>query len=94
MDRLDKYRDVIKKILTEYHSWANNSNIKERESCLVFDDVHDQYFWFKNWSEFFLFILTEYVPLKKINQTAIAMPMQTQLTYESQDREKPKQYQT
>ena len=46
MDRLDKYRDVIKKILTEYHSWANNSNIRERESCLVFDEVHDQYFWF------------------------------------------------
>jgi hypothetical protein len=29
MDRLDKYRDVIKKILTEYHSWATNSNIRE-----------------------------------------------------------------
>ncbi|MDX2256005.1 MAG: XisI protein [Pseudanabaenaceae cyanobacterium bins.39] len=46
MDRLDKYRDVIKKILTEYHSWASNSNIRERESCLAFDEVHDQYFWF------------------------------------------------
>jgi hypothetical protein len=46
MDRLDKYRDVIKKVLTEYHSWASNSNIRERESCLVFDEVHDQYFWF------------------------------------------------
>ncbi|MFN7354667.1 MAG: element excision factor XisI family protein, partial [Pseudanabaena sp.] len=46
MDRLDKYRDVIKKILTEYHSWASNSNIRERESCLVFDEIHDQYFWF------------------------------------------------
>ena len=29
MDRLDKYRIAIKKILTEYHSWASNSN-KER----------------------------------------------------------------
>ncbi len=28
-----------------------------------------KYFWFKNWSEFFLFILTEYVPLKKINSS-------------------------
>ena len=46
MDRLDKYRDVIKKILTEYHSWASNSNIRKSESCLVFDEVHDQYFWF------------------------------------------------
>jgi len=46
MDRLDKYRDVIKKILTEYHGWATNSNIRERESCLVFDEVHDHYFWF------------------------------------------------
>jgi len=46
MDRLDKYRDVIKKILTEYHGWASNSNIRKSESCLVFDEVHDQYFWF------------------------------------------------
>ena len=46
MDRLDKYRIAIKKILTEYHSWASNSNIRERENCLAFDDVHDQYFWF------------------------------------------------
>jgi hypothetical protein len=46
MDRLDKYRDAIKKILTEYHSWASNSDIRDRESCLVFDEVHDQYFWF------------------------------------------------
>ena len=35
MDRLTKYRDAIKKILTEYHSWVTNSNIRERESCLV-----------------------------------------------------------
>ena len=46
MDRLDKYRIAIKKILTEYHSWASNSNMRDRENCLVFDDVHDQYFWF------------------------------------------------
>ncbi|MFM7599608.1 MAG: XisI protein [Pseudanabaena sp.] len=46
MDRLDKYRGVIKKILTEYHSWASNSDIRDRESCLVFDEAHDQYFWF------------------------------------------------
>ncbi|GCA73148.1 hypothetical protein MiYa_04707 [Microcystis aeruginosa NIES-2519] len=36
-----------------------------------FNDIRTllKYFWFKNWSEFFLFILTEYVPLKKINSS-------------------------
>ncbi len=28
-----------------------------------------KFIWFKNWSEFFSFILTEYVPFKKVNSS-------------------------
>lgn len=45
MDRLSSYRNSIMKILTEYHDWVSNSSNLDRESCLVFDEVHDQYFW-------------------------------------------------
>lgn len=44
MDNLEKYRNCIKKVLTEYHEWVSGSSNLERESCLVFDEVHDQYF--------------------------------------------------
>ena len=50
MEKLDKYRNYIKKILTEYHQWASGSANFNRESCLVFDEIHDQYFWlFMGW---------------------------------------------
>jgi hypothetical protein len=36
-----------------------------------FNDIRTllKFIWFKNWSEFFSFILTEYVPLKKVNSS-------------------------
>ncbi|MDY7006478.1 MAG: XisI protein [Cyanobacteriota bacterium] len=50
MEKLEKYRNYIKKILTEYHEWASGSVNLNRESCLVFDEIHDQYFWlFMGW---------------------------------------------
>ena len=50
MDRIEKYRDSIKNILTEYHQWVSGSANLDRESCLVFDEAHDQYFWlFMGW---------------------------------------------
>jgi hypothetical protein len=50
MDKLEKYRNSIKKILTEYQEWVSGSANLDQESCLVFDEIHDQYFWlFMGW---------------------------------------------
>lgn len=50
MDKLAQYRHLIKKVLTEYHEWVSGSATLERESCLVFDEIHDQYLWlFMGW---------------------------------------------
>ncbi|CAD5913418.1 DNA element excision controlling factor XisI homolog (Modular protein) [Planktothrix rubescens] len=50
MAQLEKYRNSIKKVLTEYHKWVSGSANLDQESCLVFDEIHDQYFWlFMGW---------------------------------------------
>ncbi|MGK7892292.1 MAG: XisI protein [Xenococcus sp. (in: cyanobacteria)] len=50
MDKLVKYRQKIKKVLTEYHDWVSGSANLEQESCLVFDETHDRDFWlFMGW---------------------------------------------
>lgn len=46
MDKLNYYRDIIKKILTVYHDWASNAPKGGIEECLAFDEVRDHYFWF------------------------------------------------
>ncbi len=62
MDKLEKYRNSIKQVLTEYHKWVSGSANLDRESCFVFDEIRDQYFWlFIGWegkkkSETFKFI--------------------------------------
>ncbi|BAT51515.1 fdxN element excision controlling factor XisI-like protein [Nostoc sp. NIES-3756] len=51
MDILDKYRSVIKKILTEYYEMANTQVINSREievsDRLALDEERDQYLWFR-----------------------------------------------
>jgi hypothetical protein len=50
MDKLGKHRNFIKKVLIDYHEWVSGSANLDRESCLVFDEIHDQYFWlFMGW---------------------------------------------
>ena len=50
MERLEKYRYLIKKILTEYHEWVSGSSNLNEESCLIFDELHDHYIWlFMGW---------------------------------------------
>jgi hypothetical protein len=52
MDKLKSYRNSIKKILTEYHEWASGASNSADESCLVFDEIHDHYFWlFLGWQD-------------------------------------------
>jgi hypothetical protein len=50
MDKLEHYRTLIKKILTEYHNWVSGSSNLIEESCLIFDDHHGHYLWmFLGW---------------------------------------------
>ena len=43
MEELEKYRYLIKKILTEYHEWISGSSNLNDESYLIFDELHDHY---------------------------------------------------
>ncbi|MBR8827171.1 MAG: XisI protein [Gomphosphaeria aponina SAG 52.96 = DSM 107014] len=45
MDKIIKYRESIKKILTEYDQLVHNSPDYNSETCLVFDENHDHYLW-------------------------------------------------
>jgi|GEM_PF-3565576 len=51
MDKLEKYRSLSKKILTEYYEMANTQFISIREfeasDRLAFDEQRDQYLWFR-----------------------------------------------
>ena len=42
MDKLNRYRQVVKEILTEYHQ-LNDKSESPIESCLMFDEDRDQY---------------------------------------------------
>ena len=46
MDKVENYRSLIKKILTEYYEWVSNAPRDGVEECLSFDEVRDHYFWF------------------------------------------------
>ena len=46
MDKLNRYRQIVQKILTEYQQWAAGANevgIQQHLSC---DRERDQYLWF------------------------------------------------
>ncbi|MDY7014945.1 MAG: XisI protein [Cyanobacteriota bacterium] len=53
MDRVEYYRDVIKKIITEYHNFNLKSPSTTLESAVVFDEEREHYLlltmgWKKN----------------------------------------------
>jgi XisI protein len=43
MDRIEYYREIIKKILTEYHHFNLKSPSATLESAVVFDEERDHY---------------------------------------------------
>ncbi|GAA6615818.1 hypothetical protein NUACC26_016160 [Scytonema sp. NUACC26] len=51
IDKLEQYRNIIKKILTEYYEMTNTQVTKIREvevsERLAFDEKRDQYIWFR-----------------------------------------------
>jgi hypothetical protein len=51
MDKLEHYRSLIKKILTEYHQLFSQASTPNVEMLLAFDEQRDQYIWFQvGWS--------------------------------------------
>lgn len=47
MDKLENYRFLIKKILTEYHQLFSSASPDNIEMLLAFDEQRDQYLWFQ-----------------------------------------------
>ena len=53
MDKLENYRSIVKKILTEYDKIASQTpNVSGVDTVLSFDEERDQYLWFDiGWNE-------------------------------------------
>ncbi len=52
MDKIVRYRDLIKTFLTEYAELLARQSQSGVETFLSFDEVRDQYLWLKSgWSE-------------------------------------------
>jgi hypothetical protein len=43
MDKLNAYRDLIKRVLNSYHELNIRASDTKNESALVFDSEHDHY---------------------------------------------------
>mgnify|MGYP006271695617 FL=1 len=46
MDKLEKYRQLIQKILIDYQQWSANANQAGVSQHVSFDEQRDHYFWF------------------------------------------------
>uniref|UniRef100_B8HTF2 XisI protein n=1 Tax=Cyanothece sp. (strain PCC 7425 / ATCC 29141) TaxID=395961 RepID=B8HTF2_CYAP4 len=46
MEKLDLYRSLIEKTLTQYCRWAANALPDGVQECVSFDRERDHYFWF------------------------------------------------
>jgi hypothetical protein len=46
MDKLNLYREIIEKILSEYRDWAAGANQIGVQECVSFDRDRHHYFWF------------------------------------------------
>ncbi len=52
MDKIENYRNLIKKILTEYNRLVTERYTNDAEMLLAFDEERDQYLWFQvGWKE-------------------------------------------
>lgn len=47
MDKIENYRTLIKKILSEYDRLFSNQTTANTEMLLAFDENRDQYLWFQ-----------------------------------------------
>jgi hypothetical protein len=52
MAKLNFYRQIIQKTLTEYRDWAAGAHQVGVQECVAFDPERDHYFWFSvGWNE-------------------------------------------
>ncbi len=65
MDRLSKYRALIKQLLSEHAALARLAPTNERESHVIFDEEHDRYMLFRTgwWGKERVHAATLYVRL-------------------------------
>jgi hypothetical protein len=75
MDKLENYRSLIKKILTEHDDLANRSSKKKYETFLVFDETHDHYLWMS----------LDWLNQKRINNTNVHIRIKNEKIYIEQD---------
>ncbi len=75
MDKLENYRQLAKKVLTEYDGRANSSGLKKYETCLVFDESHDHYLW----------LTMDWNGAKRINSTHVHLRLKNDKIYIEED---------
>ncbi|MFN9857053.1 MAG: XisI protein [Pseudanabaena sp.] len=75
MDKLNKYRQIIKSILAEHDNIANRSARKKYQTCLIFDEVHDHYLWKS----------IDWVNQKRINNTHVHVRIKNEKVYIEED---------
>ncbi len=75
MDKLIRYRQTIKNILTAYDERANRSSKKKYETCLIFDETHDHYLWMS----------VDWVKQKRINNTHVHIRIKNEKIYIEED---------
>jgi len=46
MDKLNQYRQIVQKVLSEYRDWAAGAKAGGVQECVSFDQERDHYFWF------------------------------------------------
>ncbi|HBQ97708.1 MAG TPA: XisI protein, partial [Cyanobacteria bacterium UBA11691] len=75
MDKLRKYGDPIKPILTEYNELANRSKKKKYKTCLIFDENRGHYLWMS----------IDCVNEQRINNTHVHVRITNDKTYIEED---------
>ncbi len=65
MDKITKYRGLIKKLLIKHAEIVENQCSKEMETLLSFDEEHDQYLWLQvGWEQHRVHGVTLHLRLK------------------------------
>jgi len=75
MDKLELYRQLLKKILTDYYQWVAGASNSQDENCLIIDENRDHYLLlFLGWSH-----------KKKTNNTHIYIRIKNQKIWIEED---------
>jgi hypothetical protein len=75
MDKLTRYGEIIKKILTEYYQIVEKAPDFHPENCLIFDDNNHHYFWRS----------IDWVNQKRVNNTHVYVRIKNERIYIEED---------